>query len=621
MELFWKNTVHDWWRIITDRGDVFGNPVFEKDTVTFDGDGCTLRTAVTTDDSGVKCRVDTITNTDTNPLHLNCLNVRFVLDGGEYEVYTQYNSWQNESLGTWHPLVTEIGASSESCRTNFGSAPFVAVWNKQTNRGMVFHYLPDCAWRLSVRRAPLDGDGENSQIVVEMGPEYRGLDMILGAGESFTLPEVWYYDITDRVDMDAWKLHRYCHNRYPRRTLPVIYNTWMCFFDNVDYDSVAKQVPLAADMGVEYFVIDAGWFGNGAGWSSSVGDWQENMQTKFAGRLLELGDLVRRHGMKFGLWFEPERAATDSKAMKEHPSYYIQGNVGFNLTDFANADARNFLLESISETIAKYSLEFVKFDFNADLLFDKHRTSFISYFKGYNAFIKALKQRFPSLYIENCASGGERLNLANIREFDSFWYSDCQSPYTGLRMIKDGMKRMPPQVFDRWFVAQSAQVAGAGKVQDKLLVCEDATWDHVAGAQYSFMEAFMSCGAVGISCDLSGLSEEAYAWLKTYIAEFKEDREFWRTAECHVLTDTGSMLVLQYNDAAYNQIRLQAIAAKVAQSRLRIYPRVPVDKMYLLSDGTELSGKQLNEIGITLEQSLNYRADNRRMQEILLISK
>lgn len=617
MYLFWNQNVHNWWRVVTDRGDLSGKPTVDENGVRFEADGCLLKTTVEKDESGVHNRVDTITNTADKPLHLNCLNVRFVLDGGEYEVYTQYNSWQNESLGAWQPLVTEVSASCESFRTSVNAAPFLAVWNKQTNRGMVFHYLPNCAWRMSARRTQVPDDGENTQIVIEMGPEYRGLDMTLQAGETLTLPEVWYYETSDRVGMDAWRLHRYCHKRYPRGTLPVIYNTWMCHFDNVNYDVVSKQVPLAADLGAEYFVLDAGWFGNGAGWSQSVGDWQENMDTKYAGRVIDVANLVRSLGMKFGLWFEPERAAAGSKAVKEHPSYYLKGSEWY-FTDFANPEACEFVLNSISETIEKYGVEFVKFDFNADLWFDERRTAFFAYYEGYHAFLKALKARFPSLYIENCASGGERLNLANIQQFRSFWYSDCQSPYQGVRMIKDGMRRMPPQLFERWFVAQSAQVAGAGKVQDKLLVCEDGTWDHVASAHTSFMEAFMSGGPIGLSCDLSGLSEETYAWLKAYIAKFKAERDYWRMVECRILTDTGSMLVLQYNDPEFETVRLQAIASKVAQTQIRMYPQVPAENTYRTADGKTLTGAQLAAEGITVLQSLNYRADNRRMQEIVL---
>ena len=155
-------------------------------------------------------------------------------------------------------------------------------------------------------------------------------------------------------------------------------------------------------------------------------------------------------------------------------------------------------------------------------------------------------------------------------------------------------------------------------MQEKLLVCEDATWDHVAAAQPSFMQAFMTAAPIGISCDLSGLSEESYAWLKAHIAKHKQEREDWKNVECRILTDAGSMLVLQYNDPEFKTVHLQAISSKVAQTRIRMYPQVPCDAVYTLEDGSTLSGAELAAEGVTLIQSLNYRTDNRRMQEIVL---
>ena len=128
----------------------------------------------------------------------------------------------------------------------------------------------------------------------------------------------------------------------------------------------------------------------------------------------------------------------------------------------------------------------------------------------------------------------------------------------------------------------------------------------------------MSGGPIGISCNLNGLSAEDLDFLKAHVAKFKEEREFWRTAECRILADTGSMLVLQYNDPAFKTVRLQAIASKIAQGQLRMYPQLPADKVYTLSDETKLTAAELMRDGVTVTQSLHYKASNRRMQEIIL---
>ncbi len=454
--LFSKAKVCDQWRVITNHGDLSGALSCEGEGCSFSNEWCALNSTVDTDENGVSLRRDALVNRGSASLRVACMTERFVLDGGEYEVYTQYNAWQNESIGRWQPLVTEVEARTESFRTSWAAAPFLALWNKQTNRGVAFHLIPNCSWRMSARRVPLEG--ENHQIVVEVGPDYCGLDLNVDVGAVVEFPEVVYYEFRDRTDMDCWKLHRYCHKRWPRQSMPVIYNSWMYRFDQVNYDVIQPQIAKAAEIGAEYFVIDAGWFGHDTNWSAAVGDWAENPKAAFCGRLIDVAEEVRRHGMKFGLWFEPERAAKDADAPREHPSYYLYSDNGYYFLDFANADAREYMLETIAKQIETYGVEFVKFDFNADMVFDARRTAFMEYFKGYHEFLRCLKERFPRLYLENCASGGERTNLSSLGDFGSFWPSDCQSPYVGLRIIKDSLKRMPPQAFERWAKSDRSHV-------------------------------------------------------------------------------------------------------------------------------------------------------------------
>ena len=83
MKVFWKENVHDWWRIITDHGAEYGTLSVDGPVTTFANEHCSLNTTVTEEESGVFCRTDTETNTSDAPLNLNCLNVRFALDGGE----------------------------------------------------------------------------------------------------------------------------------------------------------------------------------------------------------------------------------------------------------------------------------------------------------------------------------------------------------------------------------------------------------------------------------------------------------------------------------------------------------------------------------------------------------
>jgi alpha-galactosidase len=245
--------------------------------------------------------------------------------------------------------------------------------------------------------------------------------------------------------MDAYKLHAYMHKHYPRKSFPIIYNSWLYRFDKFTTEDILAQIPLAADIGAEYFVIDAGWFGKGKNWTVSVGDWSENLVTGFAGRMGEVADAVRAHGMKFGLWIEFERAHAKSDAIRDHEEYYTiaHEDTGVRFFDFANPEARAWMLDTVSGLIDKYGVKYIKNDNNVDMQWDPRHTGYYEYHKGRDAFIDALRAKYPDLYLTSCASGGEQMELANYTRFDSNWPSDNESPYVEMDIYKASLSLVP----------------------------------------------------------------------------------------------------------------------------------------------------------------------------------
>lgn len=153
------------------------------------------------------------------------------------------------------PLVSEAIVSSRSIRASYGAAPFMAVRNKQTGRGVVFHLLAEYAWTIRVKMIPLNG--EVSEAVAEIGVNSENFSLSLSAGEALSTPEVVFYECKNFVDLDCAKLHQFCLSHYPRKQMPVIYNTWLANFDGINPDFICSQIPKAAAIGCEYFVIDA----------------------------------------------------------------------------------------------------------------------------------------------------------------------------------------------------------------------------------------------------------------------------------------------------------------------------------------------------------------------------
>ena len=273
------------------------------------------------DGQGVVSQKGKLRNISDHPITVNCLMAKFAFDGGEYEVYTQSNTWMNESVGRWQPLLTSVSAETRGIRDSDGAAPFGVLWSNQAQRGVAFHIIAQSSWKLMMSNLPMGG--QFHYIAVEAGINHCNLNVTLRPGEELDMPEIIFYEVKNRTDLDCYKLHNYIHQTYPRREMPVIFNTWLYRFGRIDFDNVAAQIPRAKELGVEYFVIDAGWFGQGNFWGCR-GDWYENTQDAFRGRMQELADLVRENGMKFGFWLEVETAGADAKILETQGELYFQ---------------------------------------------------------------------------------------------------------------------------------------------------------------------------------------------------------------------------------------------------------------------------------------------------------
>ena len=608
---------NDLWGVVGSFGEIREDIVLEKSGTTITKDGIKLEANISKCAGDVYKRCDYITNLSDTVEKLYSLGSRFTLDGGEWEVYSQYNGWQSESLGGWVPLVSSVVSRCNSVRSSHDATPFIALWNKQNERGIAFHVLTGAAWQMRVSRVYSGGDCYDSNLEVEIGVLPDGFCYELESGEKLDFPEILYYEFKSRRDMDCHKLHEYLNTYYPRREMPVVYNTWLAKFDSFTFESLAEQLPRAKELGVEYFVIDAGWFGTTKGWWSGRGDWVENKNIGFMGRMKEFADLVRSYGIKFGFWIEPESASKSSVAFKEHPEYYIDSYKN-NFLDFSSPKALKYIFDTVCDLIDTYGAEYIKFDFNADLEFDRHNSAFIRYAKGHEQFIKELRQKYPDIYLENCGSGGTRMSIRDGILYDSFWPSDNESPYVGLRIYKDTLKRMPAQWIDTWTAI--ASVKGATPVygcsDDKIIACGDAIWDHVTGVHLDYLTGYMAGSPIGLSFDLNSLTEETFKRIKDYISEFKSRRSFYMNAVCRIIADTEGLTALEYSSPDKSEIEVIIFVGKMIQSDVTLYPDVNEALTYIIENGNVTDGKALAECGIDFEIKKSYSSAVIKMRAV-----
>ncbi len=198
------------------------------------------------------------------------------------------------------------------------------------------------------------------------------------------------------------------------------------------------------NIGFEYIWMDAGWYGNSTqdcsdefsgDWGIHAGTWMVN-PTYHPDGLKELAKEIKDAGMKFILWCEPERALLGTKWPREHPDWYIQSSdkgwlptVHLNL---GKEDAKNACIELIDNLINELDLDCYRQDFNMmpDTFWSNNDTedrkgiTQIRHIMGLYDFWDTLLERHPKLFIDNCASGGRRLDIELMKRSMPLWQTD-----------------------------------------------------------------------------------------------------------------------------------------------------------------------------------------------------
>ncbi len=191
------------------------------------------------------------------------------------------------------------------------------------------------------------------------------------------------------------------------------------------------------------FWMDAGWYGDdeknvdvfSGDWYAEAGKWQINRKIHPEG-LRPVSDAAHEAGMKTLLWFEPERAFADCPVVREHPEWFLcEAEAAANrLLDLGNSEAREWALETVSKVLREESIDYYRQDFNLNPkeIFthsdppERSGVSEMKYMEGLYLFLDALRVRFPNMLIDNCASGGRRLDFEMMKRSLPLWRSDLQ---------------------------------------------------------------------------------------------------------------------------------------------------------------------------------------------------
>ncbi|HSH77005.1 MAG TPA: alpha-galactosidase [Herpetosiphonaceae bacterium] len=256
--------------------------------------------------------------------------------------------------------------------------------------------------------------------------------------------------------------HWYPHNELATR-LPVEWNHWWSYEDHqIDEQVFRANVDVAARLGVEVCTLDAGWFGPSetrTHWYDYRGDYFDVNTQRFPGGLRALSSYVHQRGMAFGLWCEIEALGRHARLAEQHPNFAAtRAGRPLGLLCFGNAAVREWAFALLCHLVEAYLVDWIKLDFNLDPgpgcdridhghgLFD----GLYAHYRGYYDTLERFRAHHPEVVLENCSSGGLRIDLGMARRTLPTFLSDPDWPEHGLQVIWGASTMLAPSAWLHW---------------------------------------------------------------------------------------------------------------------------------------------------------------------------
>ena len=258
----------------------------------------------------------------------------------------------------------------------------------------------------------------------------------LSPGQSYQAPAVYAVYSSEGIDGASARFHQLLRARpqHPtnQRPRPVTLNVWEAVYFDHNLEKLTELATVAAEIGVERFVLDDGWFGSRRNDTSGLGDWLISEEV-WPNGLSPLIDFVNSKGMEFGLWFEGEMVNADSDLYRAHPDWILHSADRVppefrqqQVLDLTHPGAYQHVFNQVNQLLTELNIAYIKWDHNRVLVDAGHlgQAGVHRQTQAIYRLFAELKKRHPGLEIESCASGGARIDLGVIDYVDRFWTSD-----------------------------------------------------------------------------------------------------------------------------------------------------------------------------------------------------
>lgn len=353
-----------------------------------------------------------------------------------------HHSWQRELQWKFYSLPQlglcqmqegeRIRSSKAVSLTNTGNwsakeyLPMGSLTNTETGRTLIWQIEHNGSWHWEI-------SDETGHLYLQLsGPTEQQSHFYkeLRTGESFvSVPAA--IAIEYGFDKTMGELTDYRRRIRRKNTdnerLGVIFNDYMnCLWAEPTTEKELPLIQAAKEAGCEYYCMDAGWYSKGYWWDN-VGEWQP-CKERFPDGIKALMNIIRDNGMIPGLWLEIEVMGIYCKMVEQVPDdwFFIRhGKKVYDRSryqlDFRNPKVRAYAEAVIDRVVGEYGVGYIKMDYNiepglgTELDADSFGEGLLEHERAYLAWIDHIFEKYPELIIENCSSGGLRMDYAMLQ--------------------------------------------------------------------------------------------------------------------------------------------------------------------------------------------------------------
>ena len=399
----------------------------------------------------------------------------------------------------------------------------------------------------------------------------------------------------------------------------ILLNSWEGVYFDINQKGMDQMMGDIASMGGELFVMDDGWFGVKYPRKTdncALGDWVVDTNKLPEGIEGLLRD-AKKHGIKFGIWIEPEMSNTVSELYEKHPDWIIKapkrdavlGRGGTQVVlDMANPKVQDFVFSIVDNLMTKYpEIDYIKWDANMAIM--NHGSQYlnmadqshlnIEYHRGFQKTCERIRAKYPDLTIQACASGGGRANWGVLPYFDEFWVSDNT----------DALQRIYMQWGTSYFFPAIAQAS-------HISATPNHTVFRTTAMKYR-IDVAMS-GRLGMEIQPKNMSDDEKALCRQAIKEYKEIRPIVQFGDIYRLVSPydklGLASMMYVNEAKSKSVffwwktesfqnehlPLVKMAGLDANKMYKVHELNRIDKNPMDVEGKSFSGAYLMNHGLEM---------------------